>query len=58
MLEIMSKIVTNLMLVGTGLLMSAVGIFIFWLVFSEVIDKMRRKEYQRYVARRNSNGSG
>lgn len=57
MLELISKLIGNLMLFGTGLLMSAVGIFIFWLVFSEIIDRMRRKEYQSYMNRMKSNGS-
>jgi hypothetical protein len=58
MLEIISEIVSLLMLTGTGLLMSAVGLFIFWVVFSEMIDSMKRKEYQGYLARRKSNGIG
>ena len=46
MLESISELVSKLMLIGTGLLMSSVGLFIFWVVFSEMIDRMRRKEYQ------------
>ena len=57
MLELMSELVSKLMLIGTGLLMSAVGLFIFWVVFSEMIDRMRRKEYQSYMNRMKSNGS-
>tara|TARA_R110002020_G_scaffold98631_4_gene234622 strand:- start:97 stop:279 length:183 start_codon:yes stop_codon:yes gene_type:complete len=57
MLELMSELVSKLMLIGTGLLMSAVGLFIFWVVFSEMIDRMRGKEYQSYMNRMKSNGS-
>tara|TARA_R100000656_G_scaffold36246_1_gene30954 strand:- start:662 stop:844 length:183 start_codon:yes stop_codon:yes gene_type:complete len=57
MLESISELVSSLMLIGTGLLMSAVGLFIFWVVFSEMIDRMRRKEYQSYMNRMKSNGS-
>jgi len=57
MLELISELVSSLMLIGTGLLMSAVGLFIFWVVFSEMIDRMRRKEYQSYMNRMKSNGS-